>query len=283
MIPYAFFGTPKFAKIVLRGLIDAGLPPSALVCNPDRPVGRKKVITPPPTKKLIIDNQLPVTIYQPESKEELVRVSDKIFQNADFGIVAAYSTIIPKTVIERAKWGIIGVHPSLLPKLRGASPIQSAILEGEEKTGVTLFMIDDLVDNGPVLKSKRHKISNRDTYESLEEDLAKAGAELLVEILPSFAKSDIPTEIQDKTLVTFTKKFETKDGYVMSDDLKNAEKDGHKELAESISRKIRALNPEPGVYTVMGDVRTKLLKARLKGNKLILERIQKSGGTPIDL
>src|SRR3989344_7471855 len=148
---YVFFGTPNFATRVLEGLINGGNPPSVLVCNPDKPVGRKKIITPPPTKQLILNREVPMNIFQPGSVKELSDLSDELFRECDFGVVAAYGQIIPRKVIDSARLGIIGVHPSILPKLRGASPIQGAILEGYEETGVSLFMLDEEVDHGPVL------------------------------------------------------------------------------------------------------------------------------------
>jgi len=124
---YVFFGTPEFSATILDSLIEAGYPPLALVCNPDRPFGRSKIITPPPTKKLVEEKELDIKIFQPENKNELIEMSSEFFSDALFGIVASYSNIIPIDVIDSAKLGIIGVHPSLLPKFRGPSPIQSVI------------------------------------------------------------------------------------------------------------------------------------------------------------
>ena len=137
---YVFFGSPQFAAIILTKLIDAGMVPSSLVCNPDRPVGRKRIITSPQTKQIIQElvgknDGLKIKVFQPETKDELVSLKSEIFKNADIGIVAAYSQIIPVDVIEEPSLGIIGVHPSLLPRYRGASPIQSAMLVGDIETG----------------------------------------------------------------------------------------------------------------------------------------------------
>src|SRR3990167_11243060 len=167
---YIFFGTPRFAATVLEKLIDGGIPPTVLVCNPDRPLGRKKIITSPPTKQLIVNRKLQVEVFQPESKSELSAIGDVLFANADFGVVAAYAQIIPQEVIDKAKLGIIGVHPSLLPKLRGASPIQTAILEGHEKTGVNLFILDKDVDHGSVIAKRELAIGEND-YTKLEKRL----------------------------------------------------------------------------------------------------------------
>src|SRR3989344_5673223 len=243
---YAFFGTPRFAAIILGRLLEADMPPSALVCNPDKPVGRKKVITPPPTKQLVLD------IGNKEQR-------------------------IPQAVIDKARLGIIGVHPSLLPKLRGASPIQAAILEGYDKTGVSLFMIDKDVDHGSVIAKRELAIGEND-YTKLEKRLADISADLLLEVLPNFAIGKVELEIQDESSATYTQKYSTDDGYVDFNDLTEAENNGNG--SETLLRKIRALNPEPGVYTFIGEKRTKLLDAEIKEGKLVLKEIQKEGGKP---
>ena len=276
---YVFFGTPRFAATVLEKLIDGGIPPTVLVCNPDRPLGRKKIITSPPTKQLIVNRKLQVEVFQPESKSELSAIGDVLFANADFGVVAAYAQIIPQEVIDKAKLGIIGVHPSLLPKLRGASPIQTAILEGHEKTGVNLFILDAKVDNGPVIASRELTIGESN-YLDLEARLAELAGELLLETLPKFVIEKTETISQDDSLATYTKKFVTEDGFVPNEDLEKA-KNGVGAI--EILRKIRALNPEPGVYTFMDDRRTKLLNAEIIDGKLKLKKIHKDGSAPINL
>ena len=278
---YVFFGTPEFAAIVLGKLIDADMAPSRLVCNPDRPVGRNKVITPPLTKQLVKKRGLDVAVFQPESKGELVSMSDGIFSGVDFGVVAAYSEILPKEVIDKTRLGIIGVHPSLLPKYRGSTPIQSAILGGDNKTGTTLFLLDEGVDSGPILVNKELEIRNQN-YEELMGELAELSGELLIEIMPLFARGEIEPYVQDESGATFTNKLSTEDAYIDPIDLDEA-KGGDKDKAIEILRKIRAFNPEPGTYTFMGDKRTKLLTALIEGDKLVLKRIQREGKTPVDV
>ena len=129
---FIFFGSPKFAEIILNNLIKSDFKPHLIVCSPDRPLGRKQIITPPPVKILAEKNS--IKIYQPE-KLDIKNWQSEISENFDFAIVAAYSKIIPKEILKLFPLGIIGVHPSLLPKYRGASPIQSAILSGEEESG----------------------------------------------------------------------------------------------------------------------------------------------------
>lgn len=279
---YVFFGTPEFAAIILKRLIDAGMIPTALVCNPDRPVGRKQISAPPPTKQLITENKLPTVIYQPETADELLTISDELFPSTDFGIVAAYAKILPKSIIEKAPLGIIGVHPSLLPKYRGPTPIQSALLAGERETGVSLYLLDEAVDHGPVLAQERHHISHDDTYRTLHKELAVIAGELLVETLPRFIDGKIKPEPQNDSQATYTRKFTPEDAYVSAEDLAAAT-GGDRKIATLVWRKIRALNPEPGTYTQAMGIRTKLLAADLVGDKLVLRRIQKAGGKPVNL
>jgi methionyl-tRNA formyltransferase len=278
---YVFFGTPEFAAIILEKLIEAEMPPLALVCNPDRPQGRNKEITPPATKQFLQYKDLPIEIFQPESKEELVKLKNKIFKHADLGIVAAYSQIIPQSVIDKPKLGIIGVHPSLLPKFRGASPIQSFILSGEGITGTTIYSIDDKVDHGPIIAQKQVTYTN-EHYDTLMKVLAETGAKLLIDTLPQFKGDPFFLHPQDESKATYTKKFSPEDGYIPSNELESAAA-GNTAKATEILLKIRALNPEPSVYTFINNKRTKLLDAELVDGSLILKRIQKEGKTPVDL
>ena len=261
---YAFFGSPEFAAIILEKLINAGIPPAVVVCNPDRPAGRKKTITPPPTK--IIAGKYGITILQPEKFEEGIKYQISSIK-ADFFIVAAYAKILPKEIIEIPRLGVIGVHPSLLPKYRGATPIQSAILNGERETGVALFLVDEKVDHGSVIKDCRFKIEDSDTTLTLMKRLAEAGADLLIEMLPKFVDGKIKLQPQNESEATYTKKFVTQDAYV----------DLAKDNPVIIERKVRAFNPEPGAWTIRDGKRVKILEAEVIDGKLKLKKIQEAG------
>ncbi len=269
---YIFFGSPEFAKEVLATLIEANLPPVALVCNPDKPVGRKKVITAPDTKQYILDSKLPIEIFQPkrvlEIEEELISLKP------DFYIIAAYGQIIPKKILSLPPLGALGVHPSLLPKYRGASPIQSALLEGESETGTTIFLVDEKVDHGPIIVREAMPIEIDETYLTLEKKLARLGGELLIRTLPNFVQGGILAAVQNEEDATLTQKFETPD----------AEIDFVKDNALSVYRKIQALNPEPGAYTMNfpghEGKRVKLLAAKLADGKVVPTLIQVEGKKP---
>lgn len=276
---YVFFGTPEFATSILGKLITEGFMPSAVVCNPDRPVGRKKIVTKPPTK--ILAEKYAILVFQPEDMIDLKAENYKLKAlKPDFFVVAAYAKIIPKEVLGIPRLGTIGVHPSLLPKYRGASPIQSAILNGEAETGVTLYLMDEKMDNGPILGLRTLDLGLSETYETLLKKLAELGGDLLVETLPKFLAGEIVPEPQDRSQATFTKKFTAEDGFVNPEDLESAENGKNPENAKTIERKIRALNPEPGVWTLRNGKRLKLLEAWIENGKLILTKIQIEGKKP---
>ena len=278
---YIFFGTPEFAAIILKKLIEAGFIPEAVVCNPDKPVGRKKIITPPPVKQLIANRKAQSAIFQPENlsdvKSQLSKVNCQIF------IVAAYAQIIPKEILEIPRLGTIGVHPSLLPKYRGPTPIQTAILNGEEKTGVTLFLMDEKMDHGPIISNEKLVMSNEETTKTLTNKLAELGAELLIDFLRKHENAQKDEKIkgvpQDESQVTYTKKFSTEDAYLEPLNLEKAQQEGG-EIAIQIDRKIRALNPEPGTWTIKNGKRVKILEAKLINGKLKITKIQIEGKKP---
>jgi methionyl-tRNA formyltransferase len=264
--PFIFFGSSRFAEIVLQGLLDVGFVPVAVVCNPDKPVGRKGIITPPPVKVLAQKHGIPV-IQETNSSALSFHLSPF---SCSFGIVAAYSRIIPSSLIELFPKGIIGVHPSLLPKYRGATPIQSAILDGEAETGVTLYLIDEKVDHGKILAYSKEHIANSMGYVELEETLAKMGAELLAKTIPAYLGGKIIPQEQDHAAATFTKKLKTEDGQV----------DLQADDPLLVYRKIKALNPEPGTYYEEKGKRIKVKEAHLEDGKVIITQIVEEGKKP---
>ncbi|TSC88827.1 MAG: methionyl-tRNA formyltransferase [Parcubacteria group bacterium Gr01-1014_3] len=277
---YVFFGTPDFAAGVLEKLIEAKMPPVAVICNPDRPFGKKRIITPPPVKVLAEKHALEV--FQPEMLDASAIQKLKEFQ-ADVFVVAAYSTILKKDVIEIPSLGVIGVHPSLLPKYRGATPIQSVILAGEKETGATLFLIDEKVDHGSILSQTTLSIENP-SYKELEHQLARLSGKLLAETLPKFITGSITPQPQDESKATLTKKFETADAKIDPAILSEAKNLGG-QVAIDIERKIRAFNPEPGAFTLSpskgGLKRVKLLEAEIVDGKLKLKTTQVAGKNPV--
>ena len=267
---FVFFGSPEFAAIVLEKLIKAGFIPAAVVCAPDAPAGRKKILTSPPTK--VLAEKYNIEVWQPE-KLEIKNWKLKI-TNPDLAIVAAYGKIIPKNIIKTAKYGFVGVHPSLLPKYRGASPIQSAILNDEAETGTTLYLMDEKVDHGSIINYQKSIIKNQN-YEELMRELAELSGDLLIKTLPDFISGKIRPQPQNEAEATFTKKFSLKDGLI---DLK-------KDDPLKVWLKIRTLNPEPGVTAVLKlkngkELKLKLLEADYN-NGLELKLVQPEGKKPM--
>ncbi len=275
---YVFFGTPEFARIVLSQLIDGGHIPEAVVTNPDRPVGRKQVMTPPPVKQFLADSAVRTTLLQPERVSEIH--AQLISFRPDLFIVAAFSKMLPKEILAVPRLGSVGVHPSLLPRFRGPSPIQSAILSGVPHTGVSLYLIDEQIDHGPLIAVSRTEIGGKN-YETLLDELGRAAGKLLRETIPKFIERRISLEPQNAVDVTYTQKFKLEDAFVPEEDL-NAALNGDAEKAVAISRKIRALNPEPGAWTIRNGKRLKLLGAEIRNSALVLTRTQFEGEKPKD-
>ncbi len=266
---YIFFVTPEFALTILEKLIKNNFIPQAIVCNPDKPVGRKKILTPPPVKSFLQKlNNPEIKIFQPIDPKEIYQ--DLLNLNPDLFIVAAYGKIIPQKLLTIPKLGSIGVHPSLLPKYRGASPIQRAILNGDQETGVSLFLMDEQLDHGPVIVQKKLTIDKLN-FEILSQKLAQLGGELLVETLPKFIKGEYTLQPQNDKEATYAPKITIDDAYV---DL---------EIDDPIiiERKVRALNPEPGVWTYKDNKRMKILEVELtQDNQIKLKKIQFEGKKP---
>lgn len=277
---YVFFGTPLFAVRVLSKLVTAGFMPLAVVTNPDRPVGRRKLISPSAVKSFILKEypKKEVIILSPEKLDE-VFINDLRSLEVDFFIVAAYGKLISHEILAMPVLGALGVHPSLLPKYRGASPIQSALIAGEHETGVSLYFLNEKMDAGPIIARVIVPIQTDETYETLAEKLAIAGGELLIKILPDLKSAKLSAEAQDETLATYTKKFSSEDGYIDPVNLRGAQNGVNlaKDYAVDIYRKIQALNPEPGVWTIQNGKRVKLLKSKLAGDKLKLTATQIEG------
>lgn len=246
-----FLGTPNFGAIILEGLIKSGNKPFLVITEADKPVGRKQIMTPPPVKVLAEKYDIPVA--QPDKisnwKSEIENLKP------DLGIIAAYGQILPKGILDIPQYGFINVHPSLLPKYRGPSPIQAAILNGDENTGVTIMRISEKMDSGPILSQKEMEINQGETFLSLHAKLAKVGSELLLNILPKLSKGQAYFENQEENKATYTKILKREDGKI-----------DWQLPAKNIERQIRAFDPWPGVYTMWNNLKIKIKKARLFHN-----------------
>src|SRR3989344_832908 len=258
----AFFGTSEFAVPALKALREAGFEILAVITTPDQPVGRKNILTPPPIK--ITAEKLGLKILQPLKLKDDTFFEEFSALQPDFCVIAAYGKIIAERYITTPKYGFLNIHPSLLPKYRGPTPIQTAILNDETETAVTIMQIDKNMDHGPVFVQKKYTISPDETFLDLHDRLAQEGAKLLLEVIKNFA-TFTPHE-QDHTQTTYTKIFKREDGHI----------DWSRSPRE-IYNKIRALNPEPGTWTTWNGKILNIKKAVLVDGKLSLITIQLEG------
>ena len=258
-----FFGTSDFSVLILGQLISAGYGVTAVITAPDQPTGRKKILTAPPAKLAALELGIPV--FQPAS----LKKDESFFEqfqslNPDICIVASYSKIIPQRYLDIPPKGFLNIHPSLLPKYRGPSPIQTAILNGEIETGVTVMQVDVEMDHGFILLQLSLAIGPHETYQELHDRLANEGAQLLLAAIKNWDTLE-PRE-QDHYRATVTKMFERADGKI----------DWSKPTKE-IYDQIRALNPEPGTWTTWQEKILNIKKATLNDAKLELVTIQLEG------
>ena len=207
-----FVGTPPFAVPSLRRLAGAGHEIAAVVTQPDRPAGRHRAPQPPPVK--IAAEELGLRVLQPESLREADAVAELRALAPDVIVVVAYGQILRPDVLAIPARGVVNVHPSLLPRWRGASPIPAAILAGDEQTGVTIMLMDAGMDSGPVLSQRALPIDVTDTASSLSERLSLAGGDLLVETLPRWLSGEIGPTPQDGSQATTCPLLRKEDGAI---------------------------------------------------------------------
>lgn len=234
-IKVVFMGTPDLSGVVLQGLIDGGYDIIGVITKPDMKIGRKQVVIESPVKILAKKNNLPV--YQPvKFKTEGVEILQKLAP--DLIVVAAYGKILTKTALDVPRLGCINVHVSMLPKYRGASPVQNAILAGEKETGVTIMLMDEGIDTGDILAQEKVAIDPSDTTETLMQKLAASGAETLLQTLPLWIDGKIEPTPQDHSLATHCKTIDREDGKIVWSN-----------TAQEIYDRYRAFTPWPGIFT----------------------------------
>ncbi|MGE5927553.1 MAG: methionyl-tRNA formyltransferase [Gemmatimonadota bacterium] len=245
-----FFGTPAFAEASLRGLLRAGHQVVGVVTQPDRPHGRSRsVLVPPPVKLLAEAEQLPV--LQPERPTgDLFLAGLKRF-DADLGIVVAYGHILRQQVLDTPRLGMLNVHASLLPRLRGAAPVQWAIARGDTRTGVSIMRMEAGLDSGPVLHQVATTIGEEETGGELTRRLAALGAEALVETLSRLPRHALGGQPQDDALATYAPKITRETARI----------DWTADAA-NVARTIRAFDPIPGAWSRFGETELKLFGAR---------------------
>lgn len=241
-----FMGTPQFAAVSLEALLAAGHEVTGVVTQPDKPVGRKQLLTAPPVKDTALAHALPV--YQPETLKG--RAIEGLLTGLDAVVVVAYGRILPKYVLAAPKYGCINVHGSLLPKLRGAAPIQRSIINGDIFAGVTTMYMDAGMDTGDMILTKALEIGEYETSEVLYSRLAPIGADLLVETLRLVEAGKAPRTPQDEALATYAPPL----------DKAEAPLDFTKPAAV-LSKQICGQNPWPVAETMLFDKRLKVYGA----------------------
>jgi len=233
-----FMGTPEFALPSLRALVEGGYNIVGVYTRPDRLAGRGQALTPPAVKTAALAYGLPVfqspSLRRPEAVAELASLKPDVI------VVCAFGAMLPQPVLDIPARSALNVHPSLLPRHRGASPIAAAILAGDEQTGVTIMLVDPGMDTGPILSQRAIPISPWDTSGSLGERLAEVGAELLLEVLPRWLADAIEPQPQDDSLATQVSLLHKEDGAI-----------DWNLPAIDIWRRVRAFNPWPGAFTTL--------------------------------
>ena len=249
-----FMGTPDFSVGTLEALIEAGHDVCLAVTQPDKPKGRGKEMQFPPVKESALKYGIPV--FQPKKIRDPVCVEELKKYNADVMVVVAFGQILPKTILEMTPYGCINVHASLLPAYRGSAPIQWCIINGEEKTGVTIMQMDEGLDTGDMLLKGTVALEEKETSGSLFEKISALGASLCVEALEKLEKGELKPEKQGESTTEYAKMLTKEMG----------ELDFRRSAAE-LERLIRGLNPWPSAYTRLGDKTLKIWAADVCGKK----------------
>lgn len=263
----AFFGTPLLSSQTLDILKSNGYLPSVIITSPDKPVGRGLKITPSPVSIWAENNNIPC--LKPEKiREEFIEEFQKL--NIDLSVVVAYGKILPETLINIPKFKTINIHYSLLPKYRGASPLESSLLNGDDTTGISIQQMVFKLDSGPIITEKEVKIDINDTKEKLRDELTILGGNLLCEIIPKIVNKAINPKNQDESKVTFCTKINKEDGEI---DL-----NGNPQVNYN---KYRAFYGWPGVFFFINKhnkrIRVKIKQAVYENNLFTIRRVTPEG------
>ncbi len=258
-----FMGTPEFAGTNLKALIDGGFNVVLALCQPDKPVGRKHILTAPPVKVMAIENN--IEVYQPDTlrnEEALAKLST---YEPDLIVTAAYGKILPAAILDLPKYGCINCHGSLLPARRGASPVQRAILEGDKVTGVTFMKMDAGMDTGDMIDKVEVEIDPNEHTESLMNRLAEASAAKLPELIDSWVEGKLTTTKQDESLATACPPIRPEEGEFTWD-----------QDATDIHNRVRALSAWPGAFVLKEDKKLKVLDSEVADESLVPDELKNS-------
>ena len=246
-----FMGTPDFAVPALKALANSEHKVAAVFTQPDRPKGRKMILTPPDVK--ICAQELKIPVYQPESFKDGKALEIIKGLSPEAIVVAAYGKILPKSVLDVPVFGCINIHGSLLPKYRGAAPIQQSVLNGDKITGVTTMLMDAGLDTGDILMTSETNIGDDETSGELFNRLALMGGKLILKTLSALEKGEIIPQKQDESLATHTSKIDKT--YCPVDFSKSA---------QEVHNKVRGLNPWPVAVTEIGNKKVKIYSTKIR-------------------
>ena len=244
-----FAGTPDFALASLKALVEAGYRPRAVYTQPDRPAGRGKRLTESPVKQYANAQDIPVR--QPKTLKDEAAASELEAFEPDLLVVAAYGLLLPQRILDIPTQGCVNVHASILPRWRGAAPIQAAILEGDTETGISLMQMEAGLDTGPVYVTESLRIAADDTAGSLHDRLARLGGALLASNIDAILDGTLEPVAQDDAAATYAGKISTDDARL-----------DWRDRAELLERKVRAFNPVPGSFFTVDEQRIKCWQAR---------------------
>ncbi|MEH7502381.1 methionyl-tRNA formyltransferase [Neobacillus drentensis] len=249
MTKIVFMGTPDFSVPILQQIINDGYDVIGVVTQPDRPVGRKKILTPPPVKVEALKHGIPV--FQPEKIRQEQELEKILSLNPDLIVTAAFGQILPNKLLEAPKYGCINVHASLLPELRGGAPIHYALIQGKQKTGVTIMYMVEKLDAGDILTSIEVPIAEEDNVGTLHVKLSTAGSKLLSETLPLLLEGRLTPKSQKIEEATFAANIK-----------REQEKINWTKTGEEIYNHIRGLNPWPVAFTTLNGQVLKIWRAQ---------------------
>lgn len=244
-----FMGTPDFSTGILEMLIDTE-EVIAVVTQPDRPVGRKRIMTPPPVKKVALAHEIPV--YQPEKLNDSETLKTLLNMECDLIVTAAFGQLLPESLLTHPKYGAVNVHASLLPKYRGGAPIHQAIIDGESETGVTIMYMVKKLDAGDIISQRAIPIQEDDNVGTMHDKLSELGTSLLRDTLPAILDGTNHRTPQDDAQATFASNIQREDERI----------DWTKD-ARTIFNHIRGLSPWPVAYTTFEDKTMKIYQAQI--------------------
>ena len=264
-----FFGTPDYVLPILttihkKYVTGPGKSPIvAVVTQSPKPTGRKQILNYSPVDKWAHEHKIPI----------YYKSNDIIKENldADLGVCASFGEIIPELVINYFKFGILNIHPSLLPKYRGVSPVPEALKNGDTKTGITIIKMDEKMDHGPIVVQSKEEVFPDDTGESLRTRLFQKSVDILIETIEPYLKGKIKLKEQNHNEAIFTKILTKQDGFL---ELTGCD-------PVSTERFIRAMQPWPGAWTLIDGKRLKILQEHLENEKLVLDEVQLEGKNPV--